>query len=131
MSKPTPHTCSGQIFQGLRHHGCINKGKLEHNGKWYCGTHHPPTIEAKRKEKNEAYIARIHRENESYKQRIAALTEQKRRADLYPELLVALENYMSAFGQALEAHGIPFGDQQRAADSEARAALAKAKGEPQ
>jgi len=47
------------------------------------------------------------------------------------ELLVALENYMSAFGQALEAHGIPFNDQQRAADSRARAALAKAKGEPQ
>ena len=37
---------------------------------------------------------------------------------------VALEEYMSQFGQALEAHDIPFGPDQKAADAQARAALA-------
>lgn len=45
-----------------------------------------------------------------------------------PELLAALGFYMSQFGQALEAHGIPFGPEQIAADTQARAAIAKAYG---
>jgi hypothetical protein len=38
---------------------------------------------------------------------------------------LALEEYMSAFGQALEAHGIPLQEQQIKADRQAREALAK------
>ena len=41
------------------------------------------------------------------------------------ELERALGDYMSAFGQALEAHGILFAQQQICADEMARAALAK------
>jgi hypothetical protein len=44
---------------------------------------------------------------------------------------LALEEYMSAFGQALEAHGIPLQEQQIKADRQAREALAKQEqGEP-
>lgn len=45
-----------------------------------------------------------------------------------PALLEALKEYMAAFGQALEAYGIPFGEQQSAADGMARAAIARAEG---
>lgn len=38
-------------------------------------------------------------------------------------LRAALEEYMSQFGQALEAYGIPYGPAQKAADVSARAAL--------
>jgi len=38
-------------------------------------------------------------------------------------LRAALLDYMAAFGQALEAHGIAYGPQQDAADKAARAAL--------
>jgi hypothetical protein len=38
-------------------------------------------------------------------------------------LKLALANYMAAFGQALEAHGIPYGQQQIDADKQAREAL--------
>jgi hypothetical protein len=37
----------------------------------------------------------------------------------------ALADYMAAFGQALEAHGIAYGPQQEAADKAARRALAQ------
>ena len=46
-----------------------------------------------------------------------------------PELLEALLEYMSQFGQALEANDIPFGPAQQSADAKARAAIAKAEGE--
>lgn len=45
-----------------------------------------------------------------------------------PDLLDALQEYMAQFGQALEAHRIPFGEAQQKADSLARAAIAKAEG---
>lgn len=45
-----------------------------------------------------------------------------------PDLRAALLYYMSQFGQALEAHGIPYGPAQIAADAQARAAIAKADG---
>lgn len=50
--------------------------------------------------------------------RIAELEEQVR------TLREALNMYRSAFGQALEAHGIPLGPQQRLADEISEAALA-------
>ena len=45
-----------------------------------------------------------------------------------PDLLAALQDYMSQFGQALDAHGIPYGPAQKEADVKARAAIAKARG---
>lgn len=43
------------------------------------------------------------------------------------ELLEAIGDYMSQFGQALNAYGVPFQDAQIAADVRLRAAIAKAK----
>jgi hypothetical protein len=43
-----------------------------------------------------------------------------------PELLAALKDYMSQFGQALDHYGIPYGQAQRNADANARAAIATA-----
>lgn len=51
---------------------------------------------------------------------IHALRERQREV---AELREAAQDYMSAFGQALEACGIPFGEQQRRADERIRAAL--------
>jgi hypothetical protein len=41
-------------------------------------------------------------------------------------LVTAAQDYMSQFGQALEAHGIPYGPAQVEADEKLRAALAEA-----
>lgn len=45
-----------------------------------------------------------------------------------PELLDALREYMSQFGQGLDAHGLPYGPSQAEADRKARAVIAKAEG---
>jgi len=44
-----------------------------------------------------------------------------------PDLIQAIENYMAAFGQALDAHGIPYGPQQADADRTMRALLKELK----
>ena len=49
---------------------------------------------------------------------LTAVTDQRDR------LAEALQDYMSAFGQGLEAHGIPMTEQQTVADTNARSALA-------
>ena len=54
--------------------------------------------------------------------RIAALE----RKNLH--LLTALGDYMAAFGQALEANGLPFNIQQELADLKARAAIKESSG---
>lgn len=45
------------------------------------------------------------------------------RAEKAERVREALEDYMAAFGQALEANGIPYDKQQQEADAAARAAL--------
>lgn len=36
-------TCQGDVWSqdSFRSHKCGNKGKVEHDGKWYCGVHDP------------------------------------------------------------------------------------------
>jgi len=56
------HACSGQIrIRGRRGWGshwdpCQKRGtKKSTDGKWYCGTHHPESVEARRKKSEAAY----------------------------------------------------------------------------
>ena len=53
-------------------------------------------------------------------------TAKHRLIEAAPDLLAALKDYMSQFGQALEHYGIPYGEAQLNADANARAAIAKA-----
>lgn len=38
------HQCCGQIFNNYHYHQCFNKGKVERDGKWFCGIHDPVKI---------------------------------------------------------------------------------------
>ena len=65
------HTCEKQIYPGSgwgRGHSCGRTATLEHNGGWYCKTHHPPTVNAKfesrYKENNAKITKRIEGENQ-------------------------------------------------------------------
>lgn len=51
--------CAGTVWSGVWPSGypCGNKASLEHDGKWWCKIHHPPTVEAKAKEKHRAQEA--------------------------------------------------------------------------
>jgi hypothetical protein len=86
----TEHTCIGKVWGGYSSNSCGKKAKHEHNGKWYCKTHHPPTVEAKKEARNERWEKQFAEQRERIAQQEAQRVEQKRRAGLYPELLEAL-----------------------------------------
>jgi hypothetical protein len=42
------HRCQKMIYGGSFHgRSCAKTAKHEHEGKWYCRTHHPPAVKAR------------------------------------------------------------------------------------
>jgi uncharacterized Zn finger protein (UPF0148 family) len=70
-----------------RSHQCKHTGKLEHNGKFYCALHHPPTVNAKSTAKLEARNKEWDDKRKAREAAEAAKAEMARRAELYPEML--------------------------------------------
>lgn len=59
--------CAGRTYDNISRlfGGCQRNGSLEHDGKMWCKTHHPPTVEAKTKALHAKWDAeRKQRENE-------------------------------------------------------------------
>ena len=111
------HKCKGRIYQGpgFGFKPCGKNAAYEHDGKWFCGTHHPPTSKAKSAARTADRQAKS-----------AAQAEQKRGADCYPELLAELQNIANADPSKWDEETR---DQfQQWAQSRARAAIAKATG---
>lgn len=94
MSK---HTCQEEIFQGagFRFKACGRGAKYEYEGKHYCGTHHPPTVQAKRDAKRDEWMRRLDAERAARERNARAMAEQKRRADCFPALLEALQAWLA------------------------------------
>jgi hypothetical protein len=86
----TEHFCKARVWGGYSSNSCGKKAKHEHEGKWYCKTHHPPTVQAKKEARAERWEKEWAERQERIAQQEAQQAEQKRRADLYPELLEAL-----------------------------------------
>lgn len=99
------HTCCARIYTGyISSHACGKKAAYEHKGKWYCKTHHPPTVQAKSEARYEKWKSEWDEKAEAEKRAHAAATEQKRRADCYDQLVErvkelegALRDLSSAF----------------------------------
>ena len=114
------HTCAGHVFSDYRSRTCGKSAAHEHEGHWYCKTHHPTTVAAKRAARSELLQAKLYAEREAARAKKLAADEQKRRADCYDDLLEALRLIATAENSALDlayCKGI------------ARAAISKATGE--
>lgn len=53
MSPEAAHRCKAQVWSGYQAYPCNKTARYEHEGRWYCKKHHPPTVDAKRIAKNE------------------------------------------------------------------------------
>ena len=116
----TKHTCEGHVFHDYWSRTCGKSAAHEHEGHWYCKTHHPPTVAAKIAARSELLQAKLDAEREAARAKRLAADEQKRRADCYDDLLEALRLIATAENSALDlayCKGI------------ARAAISKATGE--
>ena len=116
----TKHTCEGHVFSGYRSRPCGKSAAHEHEGHWYCKTHHPPTVKAKDAARSAKFRAKLDAERDVAQAKKLAADEQKQRADCYDDLLEALRLIATAENSALDlayCKGI------------ARAAISKATGE--
>jgi hypothetical protein len=98
----TEHTCKERVWgrYAFKSNSCGKKAKHEHEGHWYCKTHHPPTVV----ERDKARKARWEKEWAAAREKVTQKAEQQRRADLYPELLEALKLAQSIIGHPEDAH---------------------------
>lgn len=115
------HKCGERIYQGpgIGFSTCGNNAAYEHENKWFCKTHHPPTAKAKQDARNAVFDAKWAQDAAESEAKAAAQTEQKRRADCYPDLLAALIDL-----EKTSAIASMYADPRRIA---ARAAIAQAK----
>ena len=120
----TKHTCEGHVFSNYWSRPCGKSAAHEHEGHWYCKTHHPPTVAAKSAARSELLQAKLDAEREAARAKRLAADEQKRRADCYDDLLTELR--LIAETDPVDAALDP----QRAVRV-ARAAIARATGEQQ
>lgn len=84
-------TCCGDVWLSYRWVKCTKTGKVERDGKHYCGIHDPVAIKAKKDKQHAKWKQEWDAEAAAYKAKADAAAEQKRRADCYDELLGALK----------------------------------------
>lgn len=69
--------CAGRVLHGAREYPCRAKyPKLEHDGKWWCRLHHPPTVKARNDERQRLW------DQESMERMKANLAAKDRQAEL-------------------------------------------------
>lgn len=76
----TTHPCSGSTYHGrIGFLPCVNAGKVERDGRWYCGIHDPVKVAARKAKRDAAEtVERLRRqalvdEAEAVAQRLTAL----------------------------------------------------------
>jgi hypothetical protein len=125
------HKCCRMVGSVFAQYACDRNAKYEHLGKWYCKTHHPPTVWAKREARSAEWNREFAARQLASKEAQAAKDEAARRAALYPELLEALKNLEKEFRKVypIYYYAEPWGHETNVPLQAARAAIAKAEGE--
>lgn len=116
MSEKASQRCAGTTQDGFWSHRCVSNGKHEHEGKFYCLRHHPPTVAAKRAEKQKAWEERWEAKKAQWDHAAEVKRELERRAACYDDLLAALNLIAASTVEGGHINGI------------ARTAIAKATG---
>ena len=78
--------CCQEIYRDWSRSRCRRNGTKEHDGKWYCGTHHPDAVDARHKKSMAKFDGRMAELNAKF----AKQARDAKRAELFPELVNAL-----------------------------------------
>ena len=103
------HKCCGSVWRGWvgGNQTCGKNAKHEHEGLWYCKTHHPPSVSAKDDARRAIWAAE--RAESERRRKVAA--ERERKADAYDGLIALNANLVSVLKGALHcvhSEGHPF-----------------------
>jgi len=89
MSEAIKPKCCGKVSPAgsWRIYPCGKNASMEHEGKHYCKTHHPPTVKAKADARTAKWRAKWDALDEAKEKARAEAAEQTRRADCYEQLV--------------------------------------------
>ena len=123
------HKCEGKVWGHTKYLPCGKTARYEHEGRWYCKRHHPPTVQAKLDARDKKWEEDSRSRLQAAKEANEARAEMQRRAAAYDGLIAQRDALLEALRDLLaEADDViatcPL---TRAA---ARAAIAKAEGTP-
>lgn len=93
--------CAGTITHGWHSYSCDRNGKLDHNGKSYCGLHHPPTVQAKRQARDAVWLNKFDAERKAREIAERDRLEKERHAALYPDLLAFIQEFAQAWDEGM------------------------------
>lgn len=94
--------CCGRVWPAGAYssHQCSKTGSLQHEDRWYCKTHHPPSAEERRSEKHNERQAAWHKRVKAENQEYAERAELLRKAGHFNDLLDALQDCREALRRA-------------------------------
>ena len=124
------HKCEGKVWGHTKYLPCGKTARYEHEGRWYCKRHHPPTVQAKLDARNKKWEEDSKSRLQAAKEANEARAEMQRRAAAYDGLIAQRDallealQYMLNVCPAIDAQG-------EEAHYQARAAIAKAEGAPE
>jgi len=88
--------CPAKVYDSgaMSSHTCGRAAAFEFGGRWFCKTHHPPTVKAKDEARHKAYTDKFNAEMARNAAARKAAAEQARRAACFDDLLEALQRLM-------------------------------------
>ena len=109
MSEAIKPKCCGQVRSAgaWRSHPCGKNASMEHEGKHYCKTHYPPTVQAKRDASHAKWQAQWDAQRVREQAAHDADAEQKRRADAYEQLVDRVKELEGALRDAVDCGMVP------------------------
>ena len=106
QAKAEKPRCQGWVMHGRwQQVQCGRRSCFEHDGKHFCATQYPQNIQAKQERKAAEFDARYKMRMQASAAAEQARAEQKRRADLFPEMLEALKRTTDALAGGLWDYG--------------------------
>ena len=109
MSESIKPKCCGQVSRAgsWGSHPCGKNASMEHEGKHYCKTHHPPTVKAKLDASRAKWRAEWDAQRAREQAASDAAAEQKRRADAYDQLAERVKELEGALRDAVDCGMVP------------------------
>lgn len=109
MSEAIKPKCCGLVSSAgaWRKYTCGKNASMEHEGKHYCKTHHPPTVRAKREASNAKLRAEWDAQRVREQAARDAAAEQKRRADAYDQLVGRVKELEGVLRDAVDCGMVP------------------------
>ena len=94
------HKCEGKVWCHTKYLHCGKTARYEHEGRWYCKRHHPPTVQAKLDARNKKFEEDWKSRLQAAKEANEARAEMQRKAAAYDGLIAQRDALLVALKEA-------------------------------